>query len=182
MRDSGSGRNQVGAALLAEQVADQAHTNGNGSSGFTLELFADLKAHLGRVAAAIEKQNDDTQRLWESIRPLPGIPVPQITTTNGSADFPELLGPRAGYWWFVIQANALTFSAGSVSLYRNNADDWDLVGSFPSSGYLTYSGSGLPLQRNQRLLFKANAVTGSVTPSLQSVIEVANWAVPAYLL
>ena len=116
MRDSGSGRNQVGAALLAEQVADQAHTNGNGSSGFTLELFADLKAHLGRVAAAIEKQNQDTQRLWESIRPLPGIPVPQITTTNGSADFPELLGPRAGYWWFVIQANALTFSAGSVSL------------------------------------------------------------------
>lgn len=182
MQGSGNGRNQVGAAMLAEQIADQAHTNGGGSSGFTLELFADLKAHLGRVAAAVEAQREDTQKLWRAIRPLPGIPVPQITTASGTADWPELLSPRAGYWWFVIQANALTFTVGSVSLYRNNADDWDLVGSFPSSGYLTYSGSGLPVFRNQRLVFKANTVTGNVTPSLQSVIEVADWAVPAYLL
>jgi len=173
-------RGQVGSAILAEQIADRADQAGNG--GFSVQAFADLSARIGRVADAIESQASRDLKLWQAIRPIPGIPIPQITTSTGSADYPELLSPRTGYWWFVIQANAITFSAGSVSMYRNNIDDWSLVGSFPSAGYLTYSGSGLPLQWGQRLVFKANTITGNATLSLPCVIEVADWAVPAYLM
>jgi hypothetical protein len=67
-------------------------------------------------------------------------------------------------------------------LSRNGTGDADLVGSFPSAGYLTYSSIGLPLMWDQRLIFTANTVTGNVTPALPTVIEVADWAVPAYVM
>lgn len=172
-------RNQIGAQLLAEQAATQADQNG----GSGLSVFAELSAHLGKVATQLEQQGQQTQRLWQGIRPIPGIPIPQITTTSGTADYPELLSPRSGFWWFVIQATAVTFSAGTVNLYRNLANvDSLIVGAFPQAGYLTYSSTGLPVAPSQRLIFAAESVTGSVTPSLSTVIEVADWAVPAYLM
>jgi hypothetical protein len=151
--------------------------------GLSLQAFADLSARIGQVADGIATQNNRTEALWRAIRPIPGIPVPQITSTNGLADYPELLSPRSGYWWFVIQAAAVTFTAGTVNLYRNLANiDSLIVGAFTSAGYLTYSSTGLPVPPGQRLVFAAEAVTGSVTPSLSTVIEVADWAVPAYLM
>jgi hypothetical protein len=173
------GRRDVGADLLADRIASQADSNGGGG----LQIFAQLSATLGRVAAALETQAKRDQQLWQAIRPIPGIPIPQITTTSGIADYPELLSPRTGYWWFVIQAAAVTFSGGSVNLYRNSANvDSLIVGAFTAAGYLTYSSSGLPVSPNQRLIFAAQTVTGNVTPSLSTVVEVADWAVPAYLM
>ena len=124
------------------------------------------------------------QQLWKAIRVIPGIPVPAITTSTGKANYPELLGPRKGFWWFVLQANAITFTVGSVNLYRGGtgAEDSLLVGAFPSAGYLTYGGAGLPIAPGQYLIFSAQTVTGNVTPSLASVVEVAEWAVPSYLM
>jgi hypothetical protein len=173
------GRRDAGADLLADRIASQADASGGGG----LQIFAELSATLGRVAEALETQQARYQKLWQAIRPIPGIPVPQITTASGTADYPELLSPRSGYWWFVIQATAVTFSAGTVNLYRNTANiDSLLVGAFTSAGYLTYSSTGLPVPPSQRLVFAAQAVTGSVTPSLTTVIEVADWAVPMYLM
>ena len=122
--------------------------------------------------------------LWRAIRVIPGIPVPQITTTSGKANYPELLSPRTGFWWFIYQATAATFSAGSVNLYRGGtgAEDVLIVGAFPQAGYLTYSFPGLPVPPGEHLIFSAQTVTGNVTPSLASVVEVAEWAVPSYLM
>jgi len=145
--------------------------------------MADLAASVGQLATEVKATRDRQQQLWQACRPIPGIPVPPITSSTGTADYPELLAPRTGYWWFVIQAGAFTFTNGSVTLYRGQgAADSQIVGSFPSAGYLTYSSTGLPVPPGQRLIFSAAGVTGNVTPVLSTVIEVADWAVPAYLM
>ena len=164
---------------------DPALTGDGGTpGGLSVQAFADLSARIGNIADGIATQNRRAEALWRSIRPIPGIPIPQITTASGLADYPELLSPRSGYWWFIIQAAAVTFTAGTVNLYRGAVANIDsqLVGAFPSAGYLTYSSTGLPVPPSSRLIFAAEAVTGNVTPSLSTVIEVADWAVPAYLM
>jgi hypothetical protein len=171
-------RGDIGASLLA----DAAGITPNGSGGLSVQMFADLSARIGNIDAQITEQNNRAAALWKAVRPIPGIAVPQITTSTGTADYPELLSPRTGYWWFIIQAGALTFTSGTVNLYRNHADDSNLVGAFTSAGYLTYSSLGLPVQWDQRLIFVAQTVTGNVTPTLATVIEVAAWAVPAYVM
>jgi hypothetical protein len=178
-----SDRGNIGAALLDASM-DPAFTGDDGApGGLSVQAFADLSARIGNIADGITTQNRRTEALWRAIRPIPGIPVPQITTANGMADYPELLSPRSGYWWFVIQAAAVTFTVGTVNLYRGQVNiDSLLVGAFPSAGYLTYSSTGLPVPPGSRLIFDANTVTGNVTPSLSTVIEVADWAVPAYLM
>ena len=173
-------RRDIGAELLQDAMEPAA--NGGPPGGLSVQAFAQLAARIGHIDEAITEQNNRAARLWAAVRPIPGIAVPQITTSTGTADWPELLSPRTGYWWFVIQAGALTFTAGSVNLYRNHADDSNLVGAFTQAGYLTYSSIGLPLMWDQRLVFAAQTVTGNVTPSLATVIEVADWAVPAYVM
>lgn len=158
--------------------------NSNGS-GPTLEsglnILANLQVSLGQIATEIKQTRDQAQQLWQGVRPLPEIIVPQITTTNGTADYPELLSPRTGYWWDVRMAGAFTFSAGSVNLHLTAVQDSNIHGAFPSAGYLTYASGQLLFNWNARLIFKAVAVTGNVTPNL-TVTEVADWALPAYLL
>jgi hypothetical protein len=177
------GRRDIGAALLESAVDPALAPGSGGPGGLSVQAFADLSARIGRIADGIDTQNNRATALWRAIRPIPGIPVPPITTTNGIADYAELLAPRTGYWWFVIQAAAVTFTAGTVNLYRGQANiDSLLVGAFTSAGYLTYSSTGLPVPPGARLTFAAQAVTGNVTPSLSTVVEVADWAVPAYLM
>lgn len=176
-------RGDIGAALLDASMEPALDGSGDAPGGLSIQAFADLSARIGQVADGIATQNSRTTALWRAIRPIPGIPVPQITSTNGLADYPELLTPRSGYWWFVIQAAAVTFTAGTVSLYRGQANiDSLIVGAFTQAGYLTYSSTSLPVPPGSRLIFAAEAVTGNVTPSLTTVIEVADWAVPAYLM
>jgi hypothetical protein len=146
-----------------------------------LKLLASINVSLGRLATEVEQQRSEAARLWTGIRPIPEIVIPQITTTNGTADYPELLSPRTGYWWDVKLVGAQTFTAGSVNLYLTAAQDSNIKGAFPQAGYLTYSGQQLLFNWNARLILKAVAVTGSVSPSL-SVIEIADWALPAYLI
>lgn len=146
-----------------------------------LDLLAQIHLSLGQLTAEVKQQRDDLQRAREGVRPIPEIVVPQITTTNGSADYPELLAPRTGYWWEVKLAGAFTFSAGSVNLYLTGTQDSNIKGIFPSAGYLTYGDQLLLFNWNSRLVFKAVSVTGNVTPNL-TVIEIADWALPAYLM
>lgn len=169
--------NAVSQAVLADQVAAP---NGN-SPGLSLQVMADLSASIGNLTAAVQAQQDQTRKLWAAIRPLTNIVIPQITTSTGQADYPELLSPRTGYWWEVKLAGATTFTAGSVNLYLDGVQDSNLVGAFTSAGYLTYSGQQLLYNWNSRLIFKAISTTGNVSPSL-SVIEIRDDALPAYLI
>lgn len=170
-------RNLFGRALVTG-AADTPPANG----GLTLDIGAELKATIGTVAQEVQALRSQSQQLWAGVRPIPGIPVPQITTAAGKADYPELLSPRTGYWWDVRLVACATFSSGSVNLYRNNADDYDIVGAFTSAGWITYASGQLLLNWNQRLIFAAQTITGNATPSIASVIEVRADVLPAYLL
>lgn len=173
-------RNDIGEDILA---AGTAAAPAAGGGGFSLAAMAELSANVGRMADAITAQADRQQSLWRAIRPIPGIAVPPITTTNGKADYPELLAPRSGYWWDVKTITAATFSAGTVNLYAGGtgAEDSELRFVFTTAGTYAFGSAQLLVPPGQRLIFAAQTVTGNVTPSL-TVVEVAAWALPAYLM
>lgn len=146
-----------------------------------LQLMANLNLAIGRLSDQMEEEKQRGANLALAVRPIPGIAVPQITTANGTADYPELLAPRAGYWWDVKSVTAATFSAGTVNLYAGAKTDSTLRFVFVTSGTFTFGTGQLLVPPGQRLIFTAVSVTGNVTPSL-SVIEVADWALPSYLM
>ena len=171
-------RNEIGADLITDQIEDAP-----GGGGFSLQVMADLAANIGSMAQALKDQATRQQQLWAAVRPIPGIPVPPITSTSGIADYPELLAPRAGYWWDVKTVTMATFTAGSVNLYAGGtgAQDSELRFVFSTAGTYAFGSAQLLVPPGQRLIFAAQTVTGNVTPSL-TVIEVAAWALPAYLM
>jgi hypothetical protein len=146
-----------------------------------LQLMANLNLSIGRMADEVRATRERDAKLAEGVRPIPGIAVPQITTSGGTADYPELLSPRSGYWWDVKTVTAATFTGGTVSLYAGGQSDSTLRFVFTTSGTFAFGTGQLLVPPGQRLIFVASSVTGSVTPSL-SVIEVASWALPAYLM
>ena len=175
-------RGQVGADLILGQADDRAAPGGGGGGpGFSVQAMAELSANVGAMAAAIRDQADRQQRLWSAIRPIPGIAVPAITSSSGTADYPELLAPRTGYWWDVKSVTCATFTAGSVNLYAGQQADSELRFVFPTAGTYTFGTGQLLVPPGQRLIFTAVSVTGNVTPSL-TVFEIAAWALPAYLM
>ena len=169
-------RNEIGADLITDQIEDAP-----GGGGFSLQVMADLAANIGSMAQALKDQATRQQQLWSAVRPIPGIAVPPITTSTGTADYPELLAPRAGYWWDVKSITAATFTAGTVNLYAGGSSDSTLRYVFTSAGTYAFGTAQLLVPPGQRLIFTAVSTTGNVTPSL-TVIEVAAWALPAYLM
>src|SRR5215813_1672530 len=101
-------RRQAGAPFFAEMTTDP----GNGGPGFSVQAFAELAASVGQLATAVAAQEERARRMWHAVRPIPGIPLPQITTGSGIIDQPELLAPRTGYWWDVKWVTAATFTGG----------------------------------------------------------------------
>ena len=167
-----------GADLLTQE--DQA-------SGAGLQVFAQLSANLGTVAQVLKDQASKNQRLWESIRPIPGIPVGQLTAASKFVDLPELTGPRTGYWWDIHLLVGATFTAGAVNVYRatnsTNVPDINLVGAFTSAGYLTYGKAQLMIPPGQHLIFGSNSsFSGTANLAIASVTEIAASALPDYLL
>src|SRR5215469_2523058 len=177
-------RTDAGAALLAEQATP----NGNGSSGgLTLQVMAELSANLGRVAKVLEQQQAKAQRAWAAIRPIPGIPVGQLTAASKFLTLPELAGPREGYWWDIHSVLAASFTGGTVNLYRaassGNLPDINIVGAFTQAGYLTYGKAQLLVPPNQYLVWGSSSTfTGTANCAVVSVTEIAADALPDYLL
>ena len=148
--------------------------------GLVLELGADIKAQVGRVADQLDRQARRQQQLQQAIQHIDNIPVPQITTTSGDADYPELLGPRTGFAWDVRRITVATFTAGAVNVYVNGQTDSDLRLVFPQAGTYTLNGH-LILEAGHRLIFSAMGITGNATPSI-AVDQIGAAWLPAYLL
>jgi len=177
-------RGQVGADLIIGQADDRAAPGGNGS-GFSLQAMADLSASIGQLATEVKATRDRQQQLWQACRPIPGIPLPVIAAGTNILDMPELLAPRTGYWWDVKTVVAATFTAGSVNVYLGGSgaapQDSQLALVFPSAGAYQMGTGQLLVPPGERLIFKTVGTTGNTTPWL-TAIEVADWALPAYLL
>lgn len=149
--------------------------------------MANLSVAIGKLSEQLDQQRADGARLAQSVRPIPGISVPQITTSTGIADYPELLAPRRGYWWDVKSVTAATFTGGTVNLYAGGGAspaanvDSNLRYVFTSAGTYAFGTGQLLVPPGQRLIFVAVSTTGNVTPSL-TVVEIADWAIAPYLM
>ena len=162
-----------------------------GQDGPGLQVMAQLGVSIGKLTETLSSEQHRKRKLWEAIRPLPGIIVPQITSTNGIADYPELCAPRGGYWWDVHSIVVGTFSAGTVNVYLTGGGSGGATGgaladsnqrySFTTKGALTYGKAQLMVPSGMRLVFSASAITGNASPAIY-VTEIASWALPDYLL
>ena len=163
---------------LAEAAPDT-----DGMTSPMLGVFADLQLTLGGIQTELRKQSDERRALNQAIRYIPQITIPQITTTNGEADYPDMLGPRTGQAWEVRRITVNTFSAGTVGVYlgQHAGGDANLILTFPVLGTYLLGGGQLILQPNDRLVFRANSITGNATCTI-GVIEIEHRWLGAYLL
>ena len=172
-------RNEIGADLITDQIEDAP-----GGGGFSLQVMADLAANIGCMAQTLKDQATRQQQLWAAVRPIPGIAVPPITTTSGIADYPELLAPRAG------------LLVGCQDRHRGHVHRRD-----QSTCTRAAPGSGLDTavrvlhRRDVCVRLRAAPRAARATADLHravsvdrqrhtslTVIEVAAWALPAYLM
>jgi hypothetical protein len=73
---------------------------------------------------------------------------------------------REGWVYDIAYIVAATFTAGSVSVYKNFIADEQLKFTFSSAGIFQWSKGQLPLRMGDQLIFVANGVTGNVTVSM----------------
>lgn len=161
----------------------------------SVDFGAELCAHLGSIRQLMEQERADrlsrAAAKLQLIRPIPLIPVPQITSTNGTADYPELCSPRTGWWWDVHRVTVNTFSAGTVNLYLTAGGsgggtggalaDTNQVYAFTTKGTLTFGKGQLLVPASLRLVFSAAGITGNASPAI-GVTEIHQSALADYLL
>jgi hypothetical protein len=174
----------AGMAQIAARMQQEAATGpGQVPHGPGLDLEAGISLQLGRVATALEKQQHTDlyrrARLRNNIFPFDINPG--LITGSGTFDQPMVLGPREGFAWDVELLVAASFTAGTVTVYKQGIADHNIRGVFPSAGTLRYSGASLFLRAPERLLIVGTGITGNVTIS-GSAIMVAEEFVGEYLL
>jgi hypothetical protein len=88
---------------------------------------------------------------------------------------------RQGWVFDVGMLILATFTAGTVSVYKNAIADECLIYVFPSTGNFQFSKGQLALRYGDQLIFVANTVTGNVTPSLHGNLVRRAWF-PEYIM
>jgi hypothetical protein len=157
------------------------------AAGAGLQVSADFELMLGRV---LERQAQRDHDSWKrrrlelaaaifpfSINPL----LMTLAAGAGTLDVHQALGVRDGFALDVKLLVAASFTAGSVSVFRQGAADMNQRGFFPSAGTLTYGGQSLMVMPGERLVLTATGITGNVTVS-GDVILVRQDYVGEYLL
>jgi hypothetical protein len=150
---------------------------------------AQFDLSLGALHAKIDQQGEAQRRRGELdklkrlIVPVP-ITSPQITLSAGAGSLtnqPDLLGPHEGYSWFVMQLSCMSFTAGTVNVYRNFIQDENFIVSYTSAGTFFFGSNQLYLGDSDMLVFNASGITGQVTISGWAV-NVPTFLIPDYLL
>lgn len=88
---------------------------------------------------------------------------------------------RQGWVYDVGMLIIATFTAGTVSVYKNYISDESLIYVFPNAGNFQFSKGQLALRYGDQLIFVANTVTGNVTPSMHGNL-VRRAVFPDYLI
>ena len=154
------------------------------------EAEAAFEISLGNLHARLDKQETDRrerdQRRSSLLRMVVPVPItaPQIILAAGAGtltNMPDTLGPHDGYAWFVNQLTCMSFSAGTVSVYRNFIQDENFLVSFTQAGTFFFGSTQLYLGDSDMLAFSASGITGNVTISGWA-INVPTPLVPEYIL
>ena len=146
--------------------------------GPALEADAQLSVQIGRLAGALEVQRrDDLAKRTErshAIFPFDFNPATMFAANQASAgastlNNPGIYSPNEGYFWDIKKITAASFTAGTVSLYKNAANDANSEVVFTSAGSYFFGTGQLLLSSNDFLLFVAAGITGNVTISGRAI-------------
>jgi hypothetical protein len=59
-----------------------------------------------------------------------------------------------------------SFTAGTVTVYKNTIDDSTIIIVFPQAGVYTFGRGEVMIRHGDQLIFVANGITGNVTPAI----------------
>ena len=167
------GRPTYGARDAAD--LEQAEPGG----GLDLSVFADIAVSLGRVADELERERERRRRFATSLH-MVNVPALQIDAASKTLDMADLLGPRTGKMWDITWMSCATFTGGTVSVWKNAAQDTNLRFNFVQAG--VWEPSQFLLGRGDRMLIGSNsAFTGTANIAFEAV-EFDEWLLPDYLL
>lgn len=161
------------------EEATQAHAEAR--AAFELSL-GDLHAKIDRMEAR-QSRKDKLADLMRYVAPVP-VTCPAIPLAAGAGtitNMPDTLGPHDGFVWFIIQFTAASFSAGTVTVYRNFINDPNQMFTFTQAGTFYFGATQCYLGDSDMLAFSAAGITGNVTLSGWA-INVPTPLVPDYLL
>jgi hypothetical protein len=148
-------------------------------------LGASLEVMLGKAVDVLDRMDRREQRmqqLWQDVHPVPILSgqVP-LTAGAGTMNVPDRLGPKDGYWWDVRRLSAWGFTAGSVTVFLNDATGLgEQLATYSQPGQWTWGGQ-LFMGPRDFLVVTATGITGTVSFAGQG-IEVADRMLPEYLL
>jgi hypothetical protein len=77
--------------------------------------------------------------------------------------------PQDGWIWDIRRLTVASFTAGTVTVYKNGQTDANVVCVFTSAGSFFFNPNTLCLRPHDHLYFVATGIVGSVTPSVAAV-------------
>lgn len=156
----------------AEEITRRFREDGVGAA-----VSGSLEVVLGRVASALDRQNRDRDRLAQLVHPAP---ISYAQAGSGTADFPDRFGPHDGFLWDVRRIAVSGFTAGTVTLLKNDPVNGPQIAQWTAPGQWTWS-SQLWLKSRDRLIFVAAGITGNVIVD-GDAIEVSQQVYAEYVL
>jgi hypothetical protein len=152
--------------------------------GFDVSALLKMSASVDSLAAELQRTRQRTNQVAQSVHPfsIPPMPMP-ITSSAGTLNIPNILGPQTGNYWDVHRISVTGFSAGTVSVYlgQNGAE---LLAVFSTAGVLLNGKAQILLNGNDAMYFAGTSITaatGYVTVSVAGV-EIAASCIGDYLL
>ena len=136
-----------------------------GANGLQAGAGASLEVVLGRVAGALDRREKRDLGLWQAVHTVPirTAALTALVSSAGAVDFPDQLGPHDGYWWDVHRLSAWGWTAGTVTVYLNDATgSGEQLAVFGTPGQYTWGKAQMPLAPRDRLVVVAAGVTGAV--------------------
>jgi hypothetical protein len=140
----------------------------------------DDEYELGRSTAVpvrvVKEEGEDSEAVNKIISHDDFAPV-----ILGGATQTSYQQTRQGWVYDIGMLIIATFTAGSVSVYKNAIADECLIYTFPQAGNFQFSKGQLVLRYGDQLIFVANTVTGNVTPSMHGNLVRRAWF-PEYIM
>lgn len=151
---------------------------GDGFAG----MLADLSLRVGQIADRLNGHPADPKIPWDACHPVWQTGSIPLTAGAGTLLQSGLYGPELPYWWDVRSVRVWGFTAGTVTVYRNNPGSLsgEQFGTATTPGEFTWSAQ-LLLAPQDSLVFGATGITGSVFVALQALEVKAEW-LPEYLM
>src|SRR6266852_5169470 len=155
-----------------------ANPDEDGEPGFAGVAVA---AILGKLdALGIQQSGPREPRIpWAACHPV--WFTGQIPLSGGAGTLlnSNLYGPELSYWWDLRSVAVWGFTAGTVTIYRNNVNG-EQLGATSTPGEFTWGAQKL-ISPQDSLIFGATGVTGVVNVVGQAIEVQSDW-LPEYLM